>query len=159
LQVFDNLESLGGDPQLVYTTGNSAGGNLATVVARKLRDSGRTERVAAQVLRLPNTCHPKAQPDALASPSASYHAFTNAPILPTSVMDTFWSFYNVPADQVGSLDCSPLLATEFREFPPTYISICGSDPLRDEGLEYAKKLEAHGVAVKLDVMPGYPHGA
>lgn len=157
-QVLDNVNSLGGDLSLVYTVGNSAGGNLATVVVRKLRDSTRPERVAAQVLRVPNTCHPKALPEALASSASSYYGFTDAPILSTAVMDTFWSLYDVPDNLVRSLDCSPLLAPEFNEFPPTYISVCGCDPLRDEGLEYAKRVEESGAAVKLDVVPGYPHG-
>lgn len=157
-QVLNNVDSLGGDPSLIYTVGNSAGGNLATIVVRQLRDSTRPERVAAQVLRVPNTCHPKALPEALAGPASSYYGFTDAPILSTAVMDTFWSLYNVPENQVRCLDCSPLLAPEFDEFPPTYISVCGCDPLRDEGLEYAKRLEESGVPVKLDVVPGYPHG-
>ncbi|KAF2183903.1 hypothetical protein K469DRAFT_581797, partial [Zopfia rhizophila CBS 207.26] len=110
------------------------------------------------VLRIPNTCHPKALPGDIAGPSASYNHFTDAPILSTSVMNEFWSLYNVPEDEVRSVDCSPLLASEFKGFPPTYISVCGCDLLRDEGLAYARKLEQHGVPVKLDVIPGYPHG-
>jgi acetyl esterase len=72
-------------------------------------------------------------------------------------MDDFWSFYN-PGDRASSLDCSPLLADEFDNFPPTYISIAGCDPLRDQGFEFAKKLETAGVNLKFDVMAGYPHG-
>ncbi|KAF2180280.1 Alpha/beta hydrolase fold-3, partial [Zopfia rhizophila CBS 207.26] len=158
VQVLDNVQELGGDPSLIYTMGNSAGGNLATVVVRKLRDSDISQGVAAQVLRIPNTCHPKALPAAIAGPSASYNNFTDAPILSTSVMNEFWSLYNVPEEKIRSLDCSPLLGSEFERFPPTYISVCGCDPLRDEGLAYAGKLEEHGVPVKLDVIPGYPHG-
>ncbi|KEF54945.1 uncharacterized protein A1O9_09388 [Exophiala aquamarina CBS 119918] len=158
LWVLDNVQDLGGHRDLVYTVGVSAGGNLATAVVRKLRDSTRGERVAAQVLRVPNCCHPRAFPECLAKPTSSYARFVDAPILSTGVMDNFWALYHVPDDRVHSLDCSPLLASEFDQFPPTYISVCGCDPLRDEGLEYAKKLEASGVQVKLDVIPGYPHG-
>jgi acetyl esterase/lipase len=141
----------------VATGGNSAGANLATVVVRKLRDSGRKERVAAEILRVPATCHPSVFPEELARPDSSYYFFDDVPILPTQTMDDFWEFYN-PGDKAASLDCSPLLATEFREFPPTYISVCGCDPLRDQGVMFANKLEADGVKVKFEVMAGFPHG-
>ena len=72
-------------------------------------------------------------------------------------MDDFWYFYN-PGDKAREIDCSPLLATEFKDFPPTYVSVAGCDPLRDQGWAYAKKLEDAGVALKFDVMGGYPHG-
>jgi len=156
-QTFDHIEELGGDPNLVLTCGNSAGGNLATVVTRRLRDSGRKERVAAQILRVPVTVHPDVMPAELADPSSSYRFYNDAPILPTKVMDDFWYFYN-PGDKAGSTDVSPLLADEFRDFPPTYISVAGCDPLRDQGVAYANKLKDAGVVVKFDVMPGYPHG-
>lgn len=128
------------------------------MVTRRLRDSNRKERIAAQVLRVPVTCHPDVYPESLKDPNGSYYAFKDAPILSTKVMEDFWYFYN-PGKRAGDLDCSPLLATEFKEFPPTYISVAGADPLRDQGVEYAKKLHDAGVTVKFDVMPGYPHGS
>jgi acetyl esterase len=141
----------------VYTAGNSAGGNLATVVVRKLRDSKRKERVAAEVLRVPVTCHPEVFPPGLGSPTSSYNLFHDAPILSTKTMNDFWYFYN-PGGRAKDLDCSPLLAEEFKDFPPTYLSVAGSDPLRDQGYEYAKKLDEAGVTLKLDIVGGYPHG-
>lgn len=126
-------------------------------MVRRLRDSNRKERVAAEILRVPVTCHPDVFPANLAAPNSSYGSYHDAPILSTKVMDDFWYFYN-PGEKAGSLDCSPLLAEEFKDFPPTYISVAGCDPLRDQGYDYAKKLEAAGVTLKFDVMPGYPHG-
>ena len=96
-------------------------------------------------------------PPGLGSPTSSYLFYHDAPILPTKVLNDFWCFYD-PGVNAGSLDCSPLLADEFLDFPPTYVSVAGCDPLRDQGYEYAKKMEAAGVNVKFDVMPGYPHG-
>jgi acetyl esterase/lipase len=72
-------------------------------------------------------------------------------------MDDFWYFYN-PGNRAGESDCSPLLAEEFEGFPPTYVSVAGADPLRDQGVLFANKLDAAGVVVKFDVMAGYPHG-
>jgi len=157
VQVFDHIKEIGGDPDLVYTAGNSAGANLATVVTRRLRDSKRKERIAAEVLRVPVVCHPSVFPPPLGQPDSSYSFYHDAPILSTKVMDDFWYFYN-PGDKASDLDCSPLLATEFKDFPPTYVSVAGCDPLRDQGWAYAKKLEEAGVTLKFDVMGGYPHG-
>jgi len=72
-------------------------------------------------------------------------------------MDDFWYFYN-PGERARELDCSPLLAEEFKDFPPTYISVAGCDPLRDQGILLAKKMDAAGINVKLEAMGGYPHG-
>jgi len=130
---------------------------LATVMVRRLRDSGRKERFAGQFLRVPVTCHPAVFPKSLAEPTSSYQLFTDTPILTDVIMNDFWDIYKVDK-YTGSLDCSPLLADEFKEFPPTYISVSGADPLRDQGIEYAKKLDSHGIPVKLEIYSGYPHG-
>ena len=126
-------------------------------MVRRLRDSGRKDRLAGQFLRIPVTCHPDAFPKSLADSPSSYQIFTDAPILSKKVMDDFWDIYEVGSD-ASSLDVSPLLANEFREFPPTYISVSGVDPLRDRGIEYAKKLNSAGIPVKIEIYSGYPHG-
>lgn len=46
---------------------------------------------------------------------------------------------------------SPLLAESFAGLPPAYIQVAGGDPLRDDGLCYAQRLEEDGVPVKLDM--------
>jgi acetyl esterase/lipase len=43
--------------------------------------------------------------------------------------------------------------------PPSYLQVCGADPLRDEALIYERVLrEEEGLATKVDVYPGLPHG-
>ena len=49
------------------------------------------------------------------------------------------------------LEVSPLLAESFAGLPAAYIQVAGADPLRDEGLCYAERLEEDGVPVKLDM--------
>lgn len=75
------------------------------------------------------------------------------------------------------MEVSPLLAESLVGVPPAYIQVAGGDPLRDEGLCYAQRLEEDGVPVKLDMYaivfnvqvyllmtgmldryPGVPHG-
>ena len=160
LWVFENIEKLGGDKSKVITVGNSAGANLATVVTRRLRDSKLPYKVAAQILRIPMVCHPQEFPPKLASQDSSYNFYTDSKtaILSKTTVDDFWSFYGPGDEDKKSLDCSPLLATEFKGFPPTYVNVCGCDPLRDEGWEFARRMDAAGVKIKFDVIPGLPHG-
>ncbi|MFF7231698.1 alpha/beta hydrolase fold domain-containing protein [Streptomyces sp. 2333.5] len=48
----------------------------------------------------------------------------------------------------------PARATDLSGLPPTYLQVAGVDPLRDEGLAYARKLIDHQVAVELHFVPG-----
>jgi versiconal hemiacetal acetate esterase len=41
--------------------------------------------------------------------------------------------------------------------PPTYLAVCGKDPLRDDGLVFAKQLKKVGVKTKINLYDGYPH--
>jgi acetyl esterase len=70
------------------------------------------------------------------------------------------SFIANEKDRTGHL-VSPLLASSdlLRKLPPTYIDVCSADPLAAGGIAYAKKLEDHGVPVKLFVIDGMPHGS
>ena len=56
---------------------------------------------------------------------------------------------------------SPLLASPelLKKLPPTYIEVCGADPLYENGIVYAKKLEDCGVPVRLFILEGMPHGS
>lgn len=84
---------------------------------------------------------------------------------------------NYNAGPATHLEVSPLLAESLVGVPPAYIQVAGGDPLRDEGLCYAQRLEEDGVPVKLDMYeilfnvwawllmlemlnsyPGVPHG-
>lgn len=47
--------------------------------------------------------------------------------------------------------------TPHKNLPPTYVAVCGLDPLRDDGLIYEQVLKEHGVKTRLDVWPGVPH--
>lgn len=57
-------------------------------------------------------------------------------------MVQFLEWYNPP--NAADMSVSPLLAEDFTNLPPAYIQVCGRDPLRDEGLAYADRLEDFG---------------
>jgi acetyl esterase len=126
--------------------GDSAGGNLAAIVARHERD-----RLAAQLLVYPVT-------DAGVN-TPSYREFDDGFGLTAAAMRRFWELYLDGADGLQP-DASPLRAAadDLAGLPPAYVLTCECDVLRDEGEAYARKLRAAGVEVTLDRQPGGIHG-
>ena len=140
----DNAAALGADPARVGVGGDSAGGNLAAVTALALQGV-----VAFQVLLYPVTDVSREHPS---------YADTESPWLTAALMRWFRGHY-LPGE-AASADprASPLLAGDLSGAPPTYVCIVGHDPLRDEGLAYARRLAQAGVAVHLDLLPECMHG-
>lgn len=143
-------ESLGGDPTRVAVSGDSAGGNLAAIVARIARDEG-GPRIAHQALLYPGT-------DATRSfPSVAQHA--HAPVLTRRDIDAFLELYAGPSGL--ALDdplISPYWADDLEGLPPALVQTCDLDPLRDEGQAYAARLRDAGVPTRTTNYLGTPHG-
>ena len=137
-----------GEP--IAIAGDSAGGNLATVVARRARDAGGPE------LRFQLLVYPAVD---AACASASYQAFgaDGAYGLEREQMLTCWAAY-APGSAQRSPDVSPLRAADLSGLPPTLIVLAECDPLTDEGSDYAERLSAAGVDVDVRVWPGMIHG-
>jgi acetyl esterase len=124
--------------------GDSAGGNLAAVVARHLKD-----RLKLQLLIYPVT-------DAgLNTPS--YRELDARYGLTAASMRRFWNLYLDGADGLQP-DASPLRTADLVGLPPAYILTASHDVLRDEGEAYAKALQQAGVAVTLNRVEGAIHG-
>ena len=123
--------------------GDSAGGNLAAVVARQLR-----ERLHLQLLIYPVT-------DAGVN-TPSYAEFDERYGLTAASMQRFWRLYLDGADGLQP-DASPL-RSELEGVPPAYVITASHDVLRDEGEAYAAALERAGVPVTLKRVEGAIHG-
>jgi acetyl esterase len=144
-----NAGQLGIDAARLTVGGDSAGGNLAAVVAIAARD-GNGPAIAGQVLIYP------AIDFAMTHPS---HREPETSILLThSVIKWFRDHYlNGDAD-AQDWRASPARAGTLARLPPAYVLTAGADPLRDEGDEYAVRLKQAGVAVTYRSFPGQFHG-
>ncbi|MGX9424693.1 MULTISPECIES: alpha/beta hydrolase [Bradyrhizobium] len=144
-----NAKQLGIDAARLCVGGDSAGGNLAAVVAIAARD-GNGPAIAGQVLIYP------AVDFAMTHPS---HSEPETSILLThSVIRWFRDHYLSSAADAHDWRASPARATTLIGLPPAYVLTAGADPLRDEGDEYAERLKAAGVPVTYKHFPGQFHG-
>lgn len=137
------------DPTRLAVMGDSAGGNLAAVVARKTRND--TQRPALQVLVYPavdGSCAMK-----------SHKTFGQGWLLTTESMEWFYHHYvgDDPAAR-RQVDVSPLFADDFGGLPPALVYTAGFDPLRDEGMAYAERLEKSGITVRQHCFGSLTHG-
>ncbi|MBI4909327.1 MAG: alpha/beta hydrolase [Acidobacteria bacterium] len=149
--VADNADRLGIDPARISVGGDSAGGNLATVMAIRSRNEG-GPKFASQILVYPVT-------DLSSFDTCSYREFAEEHQLTRALMDWFRVHY-----LQGSISedgrhpyVSPLLEPDLSGLPPALVITAECDPLRDEGEAYARRLEAAGVPVTCTRYEGMIH--
>ncbi len=142
-----NAASIGGDPKRVAVAGESAGGNFATVVARRARDAG-AQLPVHQLLVYPIVNYNFDTP--------SYQQFANAKPLSKGLMQWFFSYYLRSEADGASPDVSPLHADVSR-LPLATIIAAEIDPLLSEGQQYAQKLRDAGVPVTYQLFTGVTH--
>jgi acetyl esterase len=133
----------------LIVAGDSAGGNLAAVMAQRARDRGGPD-IALQVLVYPVTDADFETP--------SYRDPENALILTREAMVWFWDHYLPDASRRAEPDASPLRADSLAGLPPAVVLTAEHDVLRDEGEAYAKRLEEAGVPVDFRRHAGQTHG-
>lgn len=141
--IAEHLEELGGTTAL-GVAGDSAGGNLAAVVAQQLRG-----RVSAQLLLYPATD----VPGEYASRTDNAEGF----FLDLRTMLWFMEQYVAPDTDLTDPLLSPLYG-DLHALAPAVVVVAELDPLRDEGLAYAAALEAAGVPVSVRRFDGLIHG-
>jgi acetyl esterase len=141
--VANNAPAIDGDPSRIAVGGDSAGGNLAAVVALMARDRGGPPLVH-QLLVYPVTDHDDT--------TASYlEPECNAPgmLCTRDAMAYFWSQYLREGDDGRHPYASPLRAEDLSGLPPALVVTAQYDPLRDEGRAYADRLREAGVPVQV----------
>jgi acetyl esterase len=149
LWVVANATRLGLDAARVAVGGDSAGGNLAAVMALMARDR-RGPRLLLQILIYPVTKYD--------FNTVSYRENATGFVLSTEDMRWFWRHYLSREEQGREPLVSPLLAKSLADLPPALVITAGCDPLRDEGEAYAGRLRDAGVAVTLTQYSGMFHG-
>jgi acetyl esterase len=140
--------TLGVDAARIAVGGDSAGGNLAAVVAITLRDAGGPPLVF-QALAYPATDQ--------RMDSASHAKFGEGYLLTRDNMLWYRDNYLAPADY-DDWRASPLRAADLARLPPAHIITAGYDPLLDEGRAYSERLLAAGVPVLYECFEGMAHG-
>lgn len=143
-----NADELGIDPTAIAVAGDSAGGNLSAVVAQATTATGE-QGPALQVLVVPVTD--------LSTKHTSYQLFSDGFFLTEAHMDWYKDHYLTDPSQALDPRVSPLLADDLTGLPPAYVAIAGFDPLRDEGIAYARRLKQAGVTTVLRVHTGLIH--
>ncbi|MGA0571911.1 alpha/beta hydrolase [Variovorax sp. VNK109] len=147
--VFANADELGIDAANIFVGGDSAGGNLATVMALMFRQDP-ARRLRGQVLVYP-----------VVDTDFSRHSFireAQAPFLKAAEMVWFWGQYC--PDPVRRLEpfATPIRAPDFSGMPPALVMVAEHDPLCDEGADYAARLRKAGIAVDFRPGTGLIHG-
>jgi len=144
-----NGPRLGLDSARLAVGGDSAGGNLAAVMALLARDR-RGPRILLQVLVYPVTNYDFGP--------RSYTENATGYVLTTEDMRWFWRHYLSREEQGQEVTASPFRAKSLADLPPALVMTAGCDPLRDEGDAYAARLRDAGVPVTLTQYPGMFHG-
>lgn len=146
-----NADQWGLQPDRLAVGGDSSGANLAAAASLLCRDqSGPT--LAFQLLVYPPLNANYGKP--------SYQRFGDGSVSALSRADVVWfqNHYVNGADDLRLAYVSPLQAGSFADLPRTLLVLAEIDPLFDDGLEYARRLEEAGVPVDVQIYPGMFHG-
>jgi acetyl esterase len=141
-------KSLGADGMRFGVAGESSGGNLAAALTLRLRSDGAVQP-NLQLLLYPAL-------DATCS-RPSYREFATGYNLSAGLMAWSWDAYRAGAAK-SAVGLSPLAAADLSGLPPAVIAVAEYDVLRDDGVDYAARLEAAGTAVRLIRCSGMIHG-
>lgn len=147
--VFKNAEAYGIDPDRVGIHGISGGGGLAAALALMVRDRGEYQ-LAYQLLDCPMLDDRQVTPSSRAKNLVGWSTASNSFGWTSYLGDIYGS------DKIPYL-AAPSRAEDLSALPPAYVCVGGADGFRDEGIEYAMKLEACGTPCELHVYAGAPH--
>lgn len=146
--VAKNIAKFRGDPNRLVVSGQNSGGNLAAAVALMAKDKGGPS-IAYQVLIYPVTNYGFDTP--------SYKQFADGFCLTKNAMKWFWSLYLNNSKEGKNPYASPLQAPDLSNLPPAMFVLADFDPLYDDGVQYAQKLQKNRVPVTINTYPTF-HG-
>jgi acetyl esterase len=149
LWAYDNAGTLGGTKDLFSVCGESAGGNLATVICLLAR-SGKEIQISRQILLQPVVDF------TLSFPSIDMSA--SECLVPREDLAWYYEeYYGTDAD-TRDFRVSPIFADDLSGLPPALIITAEHDTLRDEGRAYTDRLESSGVPTRYSCYSGMVHG-
>ncbi|MCP2245859.1 alpha/beta hydrolase [Lentzea aerocolonigenes] len=143
-------EELGIDPARIGVGGESAGGGLTAGTVLLARDRGGPE-LCFQYLGIPEL------DDRLDTESMRDYVDTPLWNRPNAIFS--WASYLGAEPGDVSPYAAPARATDLAGLPPAFVTTCQYDPLRDEGIEYARRLAHAGVPTELRHYPATFHGS
>lgn len=144
-----HARELGFDADRLAVGGDSAGGNLATVVSLTATRAA-APKISCQILLYPATDLGLTHPSYMVA-GARFN-------LGLATMKWFRDLYLVAPGEIEDWRASPLRAKDFANMPPAFVATAGCDPLCDEGEAYARLLKGNGVPVTFRTFPGQMHG-
>jgi len=144
-----NAASINGDPAKIAVGGDSAGGNLATVICLMARDR-QGPSLAFQLLVYPVTMRD--------FETVSYEENADGYSLTRDSMLWFWDHYLPDPSLRTQPDASPLHTENLSGLPPAVIITAEHDVLRDEGEDYSSRLQEADVPVDIQRIAGQMHG-
>lgn len=146
---FENAERLRIDKEKIAVGGDSAGGALAAAVCQMARDR-ETKLPLSQLLVYPVTdCRMDYD---------SCRNYTDTPMWNARLSVKMWQGYVQDENALDIAYASPMEATSFKNLPAAYVETAEFDCLHDEGIAYARALQAAGVQVTLRETSGTMHG-
>jgi acetyl esterase len=148
----EHAAELGADPERIAVMGDSAGGNLAAVVAITARDED-GPALSHQALIYPATDLTDA-----VEQDPSYVENVRGIVLSNEDMAIFHGHYVTEDADPEDYRLSPLRAPYLGDLPPTLVVVAGLDPLHDSGVRYAQALADAGNRVRVEDFHQMPHG-
>ncbi|MBF6568143.1 MAG: alpha/beta hydrolase [Candidatus Binataceae bacterium] len=148
--IAEHAADLGYPAGRLAVSGDSAGGNLAAVVALMARDR------RGPLLRYQLLIYPALDPELKAASHSEFDR--DGYVLSRADMVWFWNHYLRNQDDVANSYVNPARAKNLAGLPPALVITAGFDPLRDEGEAYAELLRKAGVPVECTRYGGLTHG-
>jgi len=148
---YEHPEEFGIDSSKIVINGYSAGGCIAAGLCLYARDKG-GPKITAQVLNYPAL-------DYLANSLSSLQCFENSALIKGEGLSDVWRLYlGGFSGELPSYYAVPSLCRDLSGLPATIVVVCEYDPLRDEGLDYARRLMQFAVPTEIYSLPRVPHG-